>query len=107
MAASGHGGSYCNPMRTLSPSIPAIDIVKQYPRTGLLAAFSRKAGSPARNALSGVNLEVYPGEVVGLLGPNGAGKTTLLKIASTMLYPSCGQMRIAGYNVAEEPSQAR
>jgi ABC-2 type transport system ATP-binding protein len=47
-------------------------------------------------ALSGVDLEVRPGELVGLLGPNGAGKSTLVKIACGLVRPSEGGARVLG-----------
>jgi ABC-2 type transport system ATP-binding protein len=47
-------------------------------------------------ALTGVDLEVEPGELVGLLGPNGAGKSTLVKIACGLVRPSGGEARVAG-----------
>ncbi len=47
-------------------------------------------------ALSGVDLEVPAGHLVGLLGPNGAGKTTLTKIACGLTRPSSGQVEVCG-----------
>ncbi len=47
-------------------------------------------------ALSGMNLSLYPGEVIGLIGLNGAGKTTLLKILSGLLMPSSGYYTLFG-----------
>jgi len=51
------------------------------------------AGQPI---LSGVDLAVEPGEVVGLVGRNGAGKTTLLRVASGVLEPAAGRVLVAG-----------
>ena len=47
-------------------------------------------------ALDGVDLTVYPGEVVGLIGENGAGKSTLLKIIIGVQPPSSGEMTMHG-----------
>jgi ABC-2 type transport system ATP-binding protein len=58
-------------------------------------------------ALQDVNLEVRRGELFGLLGPNGAGKTTLIKILTTLLSPSDGWARVAGYDVIKEPQKVR
>lgn len=59
------------------------------------------------HALKHVNLDVLPGEVFGLLGPNGAGKTTLIKILTTLLAPTSGVARVAGFDVEKEPEQVR
>ncbi len=48
-----------------------------------------------------------PGEIFGLLGPNGAGKTTALRILSTVLEPTSGTVKIAGYDVTTEPAMVR
>ena len=47
------------------------------------------------------------GEVYGFLGPNGAGKTTTVRMLVTLLRPTGGSARVAGYDVAREPSQVR
>ena len=47
-------------------------------------------------ALSGVDLVVDPGEVVGLLGPSGAGKSTLLTLFGGLMRPSAGRVRGSG-----------
>lgn len=58
-------------------------------------------------ALDRVSFEVSPGEIFGLLGPNGAGKTTCLRILSTVLRPTAGTARVAGYDVVKQPEQVR
>jgi iron complex transport system ATP-binding protein len=50
--------------------------------------------------VSGINLEVMPGEVLGLIGPNGSGKSTLLKGVSHVLTPLSGRVLIKGWDVA-------
>jgi ABC-2 type transport system ATP-binding protein len=58
-------------------------------------------------AVDNVDLTVRPREFVGLLGPNGAGKTTLIKILGTLILPTAGTARIAGYDVVKEAAMAR
>jgi simple sugar transport system ATP-binding protein len=50
-------------------------------------------------ALSGVNLTLWPGEVLGVVGDNGAGKTTLMKVLSGLHPPSGGQLLVNGEEV--------
>ncbi len=66
-----------------------------------------KHKSKTLTALDEVNLQVRRGELFGLLGPNGAGKTTLIKILTTLLAPTTGRARVAGYDVSREPNQVR
>jgi ABC-2 type transport system ATP-binding protein len=47
-------------------------------------------------ALTGVDIEVGEGELVGLLGPNGAGKSTLVKIACGLVTPTAGAAAVCG-----------
>jgi len=50
-------------------------------------------------AVRGVDLEVFPGEMLGILGPNGSGKTTLLKIMDGMLLPDEGDVLVGGKSI--------
>lgn len=52
-------------------------------------------------------ISIEPGEVFGLLGPNGAGKTTSLKMLTTLLPPTSGDARIAGYDLVRDPGDVR
>ena len=63
-----------------------------------LQDISRSFG--AIQALSGVDLVIGPGEVVGLMGDNGAGKSTLAKIIAGNFPPSAGRMSFNGVDVA-------
>ena len=53
-------------------------------------------------ALSGVNLQIKKGRIVGLLGPNGSGKTTLIKLANGLLTPTTGELLIDGKPIGVE-----
>jgi len=50
-------------------------------------------------ALRGVDIEVYPGEVLGLVGDNGAGKSTLIKCITGAEYPDSGTINLDGEDV--------
>ena len=58
-------------------------------------------------ALKGVDLQVNRGEVVGLLGPNGVGKSTLVKVLTTLIAPTSGIARVAGFDVVREPMEVK
>jgi sodium transport system ATP-binding protein len=58
-------------------------------------------------AVDRLNFEAYAGEVFGLLGPNGAGKTTAMRILCTVLQPTGGTARIAGFDVRTQACQVR
>ncbi|MET0929373.1 MAG: ATP-binding cassette domain-containing protein [Aeromicrobium sp.] len=58
-------------------------------------------------ALSGLDLTVPEGKVLGLLGPNGAGKTTAVRILATLLKADGGTAEVAGIDVAKDPDGVR
>ncbi|MCW5688579.1 MAG: ABC transporter ATP-binding protein [Pseudolabrys sp.] len=53
-------------------------------------------GSARVDALVDINMDVYPGQVVGLMGPSGSGKTTLLHCIACILEPSSGRIALDG-----------
>ena len=61
----------------------------------------------AVRAVDGIDLAVPPGEIYGFLGPNGAGKTTVIRMLITLLAPTDGEMRVAGYDVVRQPIEVR
>ena len=61
----------------------------------------------ATEAVAGVDLEVAPGEIYGFLGPNGAGKSTTVRMLCTLLIPSAGRARVAGYDVVDDVHELR
>ncbi len=65
----------------------------------------KKAGEV--RAVNGVSFCCHPGEIFGLLGPNGAGKTTLLRMLATILEPTSGAAKVAGFDLLTEPQKVR
>jgi len=68
-------------------------------------SLSRSYGD--RWAIRDVSFQARPGEILGFLGPNGAGKTTTMRILSGFLAPTSGRATVAGYNVTEQPLEAK
>lgn len=74
------------------PALEVLDLTKYY-------------GEHA--VLDKLNLKLPPASLVGLLGPNGAGKTTLLKALAGLIKPNKGTIKIAGYDLGTQESEAR
>ena len=74
------------------PALEVLDLTKYY-------------GEHA--VLDKLNLKLPPASLVGLLGPNGAGKTTLLKALAGLSKPNKGTIKIAGYDLGTQESEAR
>jgi ABC-2 type transport system ATP-binding protein len=75
-----------------SNSIEVQELVKEYGK---------------HRAVDGVSLTVDPGEVYGFLGPNGAGKSTMVLMLTTLLRPTSGTARIAGFDVIKDGPRVR
>jgi ABC-2 type transport system ATP-binding protein len=58
-------------------------------------------------AVDGIELEVAPGEIYGFLGPNGAGKSTTVHMLTTLLPPTEGTARVAGFDVVRQGPEVR
>jgi ABC-2 type transport system ATP-binding protein len=58
-------------------------------------------------AVNEVDLRIPAGEIYGFLGPNGAGKSTTVRMLCTLMAPTGGRARVAGYDVAAQPDQVR
>jgi len=59
------------------------------------------------HAVGGISFDLNRGEVLGLLGPNGAGKSTTMRILSGCLAPSSGRISIDGFDLQEQPIEAK
>src|SRR5207249_10611125 len=75
------------------PAIEVVGLTKVYPG--------------GVEAVKDLRFQVAAGEVFGLLGPNGAGRSTTVGMLTTTIEPSSGSARLAGFDVAEEPLDAR
>lgn len=73
--------------------------------TGLVRHFG--TGDNIVKAVDGVDLEVHQGEIFGFLGPNGAGKSTTVRMLTTLLTPTSGTARVAGFDVVTEANKVR
>ena len=61
----------------------------------------------AVHAVNDVSFQCEPGRVFALLGPNGSGKTTMLRMISTMMKPTDGEVRVAGYGCYSDAGKIR
>ena len=78
-----------------SAAVPAIEAINLRRRFGDI------------EAVAGVSFEVAAGETFGFLGPNGAGKSTTISMLCTLLRPTAGRGRVAGFDVVDEQNEVR
>ena len=73
---------------------------------GLKKTFKRADGTEVQ-AVRGIDLDIYKGEIFSMLGPNGAGKTTTISMISGLLTPTSGDAKIGGYSITTQPMEAK
>ena len=81
----------------VASAIEVVELTKEYrnPRGEVFRAVDR------------ITFRALAGRIFGLLGPNGAGKTTTLRMLSTLIAPTSGVARVAGYDVTGDPEAVR
>ena len=68
---------------------------------------SYQSGPKTLNVLTGADIDIYPGEMVGLIGPSGSGKSTLLHAAGLLEKPNAGEVFINGRECLKLPDDQR
>jgi ABC-2 type transport system ATP-binding protein len=95
-----------DPVVIAPPAIPPAATVPSLPANTIEAdGLVKEFGS--YRAVDGISLMVNPGEIYGFLGPNGAGKSTTVHMLTTLLPPTSGTARVAGYDVLKQGPEAR
>src|SRR3989337_4092709 len=74
-----------------NPLIETIDLEKVY----------RRKSGPSINALDGVNLKIFAGEVLAIIGRSGSRKTTLLNLIGALDRPTSGKVMFEGKNLSD------
>jgi len=83
---------YCITIITMEPIISLRNVYKSY---------------GDKQVLKGINLDIYPGQVIGYIGPNGAGKSTTVKILCGLVSNYEGEVFIKGINLKDDVIQAK
>jgi ABC-2 type transport system ATP-binding protein len=91
----------------MTPAIETESLTKRFRPLRSYRDLISPARRVERTAVSDVSLRIPQGQVFGLLGQNGAGKTTLIRMLTTLLLPTAGTARVAGFDVYQEPHQVR
>ena len=80
-------------------------VMKAIEVENLTKRFDNRGGAIV--ALDHISFNVENGEIFGMLGPNGSGKTTLIKTLTTLLKPTSGFARVAGFDVTKHKDSVR
>jgi ABC-2 type transport system ATP-binding protein len=92
------------PNRAVAPAIPTLQEPSGRP---IIEVSNLVKRFDALTAVDSISFEVREGEIFGFLGPNGAGKSTTIKMLCTLLKPSGGSLKVAGYAVTAQPDAVR
>lgn len=92
---SGREGVFPSAPNGISAPVPALAL------HGLVKTFGPKV------AVAGIDLVIPVGSFFGLVGPNGAGKTTTLSMASGLLRPNAGVVRVGGHDLWSDPARVK
>ncbi|MCP4218065.1 MAG: ABC transporter ATP-binding protein, partial [bacterium] len=66
-----------------------------------------KSYEAGTQVLKGIDLDIYPGQIIGYIGPNGAGKSTTVKILTGILDSFQGQISVLGYDLATQAMEIK
>jgi ABC-2 type transport system ATP-binding protein len=81
--------------------------MENLPKSNVVEVFSLTRRFNSLVAVDQLTFSCQSGSTFGLLGPNGAGKSTLIKMLTTLLPPSAGTARIAGFDLVQDPGAVR
>jgi ABC-2 type transport system ATP-binding protein len=103
-----YAAKHCCVGQLVAPVLIVENLFKYFPpaQTGWRAMLQPLARATLR-ALAAVSFTQEPGTAMALVGPNGAGKSTLLRILATLLLPTRGTARVAGFDVVRHPAEVR
>jgi ABC-2 type transport system ATP-binding protein len=74
---------------------------------GLRKVYAGQGGTPPKEAVKGLDLDIPEGCIFGLLGPNGAGKSTTINILAGLTVKTAGTVKIWGFDQDRNPRQSR
>ena len=84
-----------------APSGPTATVTSAISIRGVWAGYGK------RTVLTGVDLEIGKGSLIGIGGPNGVGKSTLMKLISGVIAPQRGSVRVGGNDISGLPAKER
>jgi peptide/nickel transport system ATP-binding protein len=92
------GTATVNVNETLQKAQGAVDPILRFENVAI--EYPKRGRIPAFRAVEGIDLEVYPGEIVGLVGESGSGKTTLGRAAVGLLPVAEGKLTVVGTDIS-------